>query len=92
MTDFYFTYILRSQKDGKNYSGFTENLKSRLELHNNGKVESTKNRRPLELIYFEACKSREDALRREKYFKTYYGKMFTPLNPRQVGVRSNLTG
>jgi len=76
MTDFYFTYILRSQKDGKNYSGFTENLKSRLELHNNGKVESTKNRRPLELIYFEACKSREDAIRREKYFKTYYGKMF----------------
>jgi len=67
MTDFYFTYILRSQKDGKNYSGFIENLKSRLELHNNGKVESTKNRRPLELIYFEACKSREDALRREKY-------------------------
>ena len=76
MEDFYFTYILRSHKDGKNYSGFTKNLKLRLELHNKGKVESTKHRRPLELIYFEACKSRDDALRREKYFKTYYGKMF----------------
>jgi len=47
-----------------------------ISLHNNGDVESTKNRLPLKLIYFEACLSQEDALKREKYFKTHYGKMF----------------
>ena len=58
------------------YSGFTENMKLRFEQHSKGKVASTKNRRPLKLIYFEGCQNREDAIRREKYFKTYYGKMF----------------
>ena len=58
------------------YTGYTENLKLRFEAHCKGKVESTRNRRPLELIYYEACRSQKDALKREKYFKTYYGKMF----------------
>ena len=39
-------------------------------------MESTKYRRPLELIYFEACLDQKDAIKREKYFKTYYGRMF----------------
>ena len=76
MEDFYFTYILRSEKDGKNYSGYTQNLNLRFEQHQNGEVPSTKNRRPLKLIYFEACLNQADALKREKYFKTHYGKMF----------------
>lgn len=73
---FFYTYVLRSIKDQKLYYGFTENLNLRIEQHNNGKVTSTKHRIPLELIYFEACLSKDDALRREKYFKTYYGNMF----------------
>jgi putative endonuclease len=39
-------------------------------------VESTKDRRPLELIYYEACIDRDDATHREKYLKTYHGRMF----------------
>jgi len=73
---FYYTYVLRSIKDNKLYYGQTKNLKLRIEQHNNGNVTSTKNRRPLELIYFEGCLILKDALRREKYFKTYYGRMF----------------
>ncbi|MDO9579761.1 MAG: GIY-YIG nuclease family protein [Bacteroidales bacterium] len=76
MKQFYYTYILRSLKDGKNYTGYTKNLKLRFEQHQKGETDSTKNRRPLELIYFEGCLSEEDAKRREKYLKTYYGKMF----------------
>jgi putative endonuclease len=76
MKDFYYTYVLFSLKDGKNYAGYTKNLKLRFEQHQNGLVNSTKNRRPLKLIYFEACLSQPDALKREKYFKTYYGRMF----------------
>lgn len=72
----YFTYILRSNKDGKLYTGYTKDLQARFELHQNGKVNSTAYRRPLELIYYEACRMRNDAITREKYFKTYYGKMF----------------
>ena len=76
MGQFYYTYVLRSEKDGKNYTGYTKDLNLRFEQHNKGQVESTKYRRPLNLIYYEACLSQEDALRREKYLKTYYGKMF----------------
>ncbi len=76
MKGFYYVYVLRSEKDGKNYTGYTKNLKLRFEQHNNGEVDSTKYRRPFILIYFEGCISQEDAKRREKYLKTHYGKMF----------------
>ena len=72
----FYTYILKSKVDGKTYVGYTKNLKLRFEQHNNEKVPSTKNRKPLELIYYEACLCRDDALKREKYLKTHYGKMF----------------
>ena len=62
----YYTYFLKSIKA----------LKHRLELNQNGAVESTKERRPLELIYYEPCIEKADAIRREKYLKIYDGKMF----------------
>jgi putative endonuclease len=68
--------VLLSKADNKLYIGYTHNLKLRIEQHNKGEVESTRHRRPLELIYYEACLSKEDALRREKYFKTHYGRLF----------------
>jgi len=71
-----YVYILKSQKDGKNYVGYTKNLKLRFERHNKGLVESTKDRRPLKLIYYESCLSRQDATKREKYLKTIYGKRY----------------
>ena len=73
---FYYVYILKSLKDNKFYTGYTKNLKLRFEQHNKGLVTSTKNRRPLELIYFEGCINQQDATHREKYLKTFYGKMF----------------
>ena len=68
--------MLHSQKDNKFYSGYTKDLKSRFERHTKGYISSTKERRPLDLIYYESCLTREDALRREKYFKTQKGKLF----------------
>lgn len=73
---FYYTYVLKSKKDGHFYVGYTKDLKLRFEQHKKGKVESTCDRRPLELIYYEACKSEKDAFHRGKYLKRYYGKMF----------------
>jgi putative endonuclease len=51
-------------------------LPLRFEAHNLGRVASTTHRRPLRLIYFEACSSQKDALKRENYLKTHYGKMY----------------
>lgn len=72
----YYTYVLLSINDGKLYIGFTKDLKKRIELHNCGDVKSTKNRRPLKLIYYEACLDRYKAIKREKYFKTGFGRRF----------------
>jgi len=70
----YYIYILLSFKDNKFYIGFTKNLNQRLKQHKNGEVKSTRNRRPLRLIFYEAYLNKFDALRREKYFKTTKGK------------------
>ncbi|MEI6596586.1 MAG: GIY-YIG nuclease family protein [bacterium] len=72
----YYVYVLLSEKDRKQYVGYTKNLKLRFEQHVNGLVESTKNRRPLKLIYYEACLKQKDATKREKPLKTHYGKMY----------------
>jgi putative endonuclease len=47
-----------------------------LEQYNNGLVVSTKKRRPFKLVYFEASIDIEDAVHREKYLKTTYGKRY----------------
>ena len=57
----FYTYVLQSEKDEEFYVGFTKDLKLRFEKHNKGNVESTRDRRPLKLIYYEACVSQLDA-------------------------------
>ena len=84
---FQYVYILYSSKDGKFYTGRTKNLKLRFEQHQKGLVMSTKNRRPLSLIYYEACLNEKDAIKREKYLKTFHGKMFI-----KNRLKSYLTG
>lgn len=73
---YYFVYILLSLKDNNFYIGFTNNLKRRFKEHKNGFVFSTKNRRPLELVYFEYHRNHKDALAREKFFKTGWGRNY----------------
>ncbi len=63
----FYTYVLKSEKDGKLYTGCMDNLKGRFEAHVRGRVPSTKNRRPLELVYFKAGHDGKDARHREKY-------------------------
>jgi putative endonuclease len=83
----YYTYVLMSLKDKNFCTGFTNNLKLRFEQHNKGRVESTEDRRPFELIYYGACLDQRDAIKREKYLKTYQGKMFLKRR-----LKSYLTG
>lgn len=72
----YYTYVLLSSIDNKFYIGYTNNIEVRLENHREDLVESTKNRRPLKLIYCEICLNKYDALHREKYFKSGFGRRF----------------
>ncbi|MEF8799267.1 MAG: GIY-YIG nuclease family protein [Candidatus Bipolaricaulota bacterium] len=72
----YYVYVLYSEKDNNFYVGYTKDVKKRLKMHQSGKVKSTRNRRPLNLVYYEASLNQEDALSREKYLKTSYGKRY----------------
>jgi len=72
---FHYTYVLRC-KDGKLYIGSSSDLRNRMKIHQNGGVPSTKHRRPVKLVYYEACVSLQLARRRELYFKTGYGRGF----------------
>jgi len=72
----HYTYVLKSIKDKKLYVGFTDDLNKRFFEHQNGQVVSTKDRRPLMLVYYEACHNKNKALAREKYFKTGFGRKF----------------
>ena len=70
----YYVYVLHSDKDGKFYIGYTQDLKKRYTLHREGYVPATAPRRPIRLIFYEAYLNRYDALRRESYLKTSKGK------------------
>jgi putative endonuclease len=72
----FFVYVLLSSKDGQFYTGYTKNLEQRMMQHQSGLVQSTKNRQPLKLIYWEGCLNQQDATRREKYLKSGSGKIY----------------
>ena len=65
----FYVYVLKSQKDGDCYVGSTKDLRQRIKQHNEGKVKSTKPRRPLKLVYYEAYDSEKDARLRESKLK-----------------------
>ena len=71
----FYTYILKSQKNGRLYVGSTDNLKRRFEEHNKGIGGTyTSNNRPFDLIYYEGYISYKDAKESERFYKTGYGR------------------
>lgn len=71
-----YTYVLKSKKDKKLYTGCCNDLRKRFKQHNEGKVVSTKGRGSFDLIYYEACLNKQDAYAREKFLKTSMGKRY----------------
>ena len=69
----YYVYILKSKKTGTYYTGYTQDLKNRLQYHNSGKTKSLWRRRPLEIIRVEEYATKPEALRRERHIKAYKG-------------------
>ncbi len=83
----HYVYVLRPQKDGNFYVGYTKNVQKRLEEHNSGQVRSTKKRQPMKLIYWEGCIDQQNATRREKYLKSAWDKRYI-----KGRVKNYLTG
>lgn len=86
---FHYVYVLQSLSDGKQYIGYTADLKKRLSAHQQGRNISTAPRRPFTLTYYEACRSRSDAERREKYFKHSEGRRFLAKRLRDYYKQNN---
>ncbi len=80
----YYVYILFSAADRQLYTGFTDNLRSRVKAHSGGYVRATKNRRPLKLIYYEAYLRESDARKREKYLKGGNGRGEMKIQLREI--------
>ena len=72
----FYTYVIRSVKDKKWYTGSTGDLRKRFKEHNNSKVFHFTGRKPFEMIYYEACVNEQDARVREKYLKSGMGKRY----------------
>ncbi len=70
----YYVYVLLSLKDGRFYTGFTINLKKRLQEHARGEVKSTAERRPLKLVHYEYFINEADARAREVFLKSGFGR------------------
>jgi len=71
----FYTYVLRTNEHDF-YIGWTNDLQARLIKHNRGEVKSTKTKTPLQLVYYEACLSRDKAIMREKQLKSGYGRAY----------------
>lgn len=73
---FAYVYVLESLRDKNLYVGCTYDLQRRLREHNQGESFATKGRRPFKLIYYEAYRHRKDAEKRERFFKTGWGRQY----------------
>ena len=67
----YFVYVLANVKKSKvtTYVGYTNNLKNRLNLHNNGKGAKFTRGRTWKIIYKEKYLTKREAISREYYIK-----------------------
>jgi predicted GIY-YIG superfamily endonuclease len=69
MADMHFVYMVRCS-DGTLYTGYARDPVRRANAHNTGRgAKYTATRRPVALVYSEACSSRSAALKREYQVK-----------------------
>ncbi|MCF8230547.1 MAG: GIY-YIG nuclease family protein [Bacteroidales bacterium] len=72
----FYAYVLYSRSHKRYYKGHCENLEDRIDEHNKGKTKSTKAFIPWKLYYYEVFSTRQEAIKREKYFKTAAGRRY----------------
>jgi putative endonuclease len=72
----FFAYVMKSESGELYYKGHCKDLEKRLAQHNSGSTKSLRPYIPLKIVYSEQYLSREEAITREKYFKTAAGRRF----------------
>jgi putative endonuclease len=72
----FYAYVIKSVNCDHYYKGHCENLEVRLKEHNAGKTRSIQPFIPFEILYFESFETREEAIAREKYFKSAAGRKY----------------
>jgi len=76
----YYTYIIETLNGKHRFIGHCRNLKSQLNQHNSRNVKATRDNRPWRVIYSERFKIKNDAISREKYFKSISGQKWIEVN------------
>ena len=72
----YYVYVIECE-DGSLYKGYTNNLERRYKEHCSGRgARHTKIHKPLRLAYYEEVETIEEAVKREKYFKSGSGREY----------------
>ena len=72
----FFAYVIQSKINNSFYKGHCQDLETRLKQHNAGLTKSIRSGIPYSLMYFETFDNLEDAIKREKYFKTAAGRRY----------------
>lgn len=72
----FYIYVLKSLKNGRFYTGSTNDLERRLVEHNSGQSKYTKHTAPFELVHKEEYLTKSEAYKREMYLKTGRGREF----------------
>ena len=72
----YYAYILQSIRNGSFYYGYSQDLEKRLKSHNAGKSKYTKRLQPWKIHYFEVFTIKQEAMKREKFFKSIEGYLW----------------
>lgn len=71
----HYAYVIYNKQRGF-YKGHTHDLDRRIKEHNSGKVRTTRIAHPWELVYYEEFVTREEAVVRERYFKSAAGRRY----------------
>jgi len=72
----FYAYVIKSVHHDFYYKGHCEHPEERLVQHNSGMTVSIRPYIPFYLIYKEEFETREEAITREKYFKTSAGRRY----------------
>lgn len=73
----YYTYLLKSEKDGSRYIGVTADLKKRFQEHNSGKASYTSTKLPYKIVWYGAFSEKKKAHEFESYLESSSGYAFT---------------
>ena len=70
----YYVYILLNEEKTRTYTGVAEDVNERLEVHNAGRVKSSRPYRPYKIIYTEPFETLGEARQKEKFYKSTTGR------------------